>query len=87
MVKSVSSCCVRGSRVLSNPVTYELIIHEVYWSLTGFYYNEVLGYFDELDLTIAMSLAIYSGRVGHTITTIIIIFTSTICPVNVLFVY
>ena len=22
MVKSVSSCCVRGSRVLSNPVTY-----------------------------------------------------------------
>ena len=24
MVKSVSSCCVRGSRVLSNPVTYEV---------------------------------------------------------------
>ena len=25
MVKGVSSCCVRGRRVLSNPVTYEYI--------------------------------------------------------------
>ena len=24
MVKSVSSCCVRGRRVLSNPVTYSV---------------------------------------------------------------
>ena len=26
MVKSVSSCCVRGSRVVSNPVTYYHLI-------------------------------------------------------------
>ena len=28
MVKSVSSCCVRGRRVLSNPVTY--LISEIF---------------------------------------------------------
>ena len=37
MVKSVSSCCVRGSRVLSNPVTYiEVMAYAVlaysYWA-------------------------------------------------------
>ena len=28
MVKSVSSCCVRGRRVLSNPVTYIIHLNE-----------------------------------------------------------
>ena len=29
MVKSVSSCCVRGRRVLSNPVTYDKFLDKI----------------------------------------------------------
>ena len=34
MVKSVSSCCVRGRRVLSNPVTYLIAIFNFLVQLT-----------------------------------------------------
>ena len=33
MVKSVSSCCVRGRRVLSNPVTYIDLFNYYYYHL------------------------------------------------------
>ena len=41
MVKSVSSCCVRGSRVLSNPVTY-YYINCVWYSPTKTLHYHVL---------------------------------------------
>ena len=48
MVKSVSSCCVRGSRVLSNPVTYIITPHEevIHLKVVPFPYTALCGSYD-----------------------------------------
>ena len=55
MVKSVSSCCVRGRRVLSNPVTYLLLVKIVLVALEQLSNLYILiGYFSVRLLKVAM---------------------------------
>ena len=75
MVKSVSSCCVRGRRVLSNPVTYDVLKDKhpsgraadptlvLYVSEPSVTFHPVL--FDGLDATLIRSVALQiSGAAG-----------------------